>query len=284
MGHFMAKHDIVMMPTGSTIAEIAAMEGYKPKVLAIMPRYAESFGNHFSHNAEWYKKEFGGIQRVDIDKGEYTADIISQRLRDLHAGERAKTHAVRFSTADTSRVLNTIKQDFTKSKNLTRNMFIAGGALATAGAIKHLVDKNKAKASETAAEVPLAPAELPQIKAEGHPLKEDDSVLQKVANLESKGMELLKTFKGGKTRYLAIGGVAGGLAGYGTKKGTGAEGILLPLSGAVAGTAAGAAVGKNLKGILIAAAANKAEGRRIFAEVEEYPSGLNILKNAIPVS
>ena len=121
--------DTAIMAPGSMMTELASLEGYKPKILALKPQSSE----HFGINVEWLKKRMGGVEGIGIKQLEQGQ--ILKSLEALDAQKMPTTEGIKFKAKDTTKIVDTARKDFAASKKFTGRLKLIGGVTAGAGAV-----------------------------------------------------------------------------------------------------------------------------------------------------
>ena len=140
--------DFIFMAPGSTVAELAAIKGYKPKVIAFKKQH-EILGpqGQFESNPKWYRKAVGGIESIDVHK--ITGDKIVDGLNSVEK-QTVNSEPIHMQTSDVLKIKNTVRADTEVAKVFTKNLKTSGkfalgagiGALVTNRLHKFITDRN----------------------------------------------------------------------------------------------------------------------------------------------
>jgi hypothetical protein len=133
--NLVTKSDLHIMGPGSSISEIAALKGHKPKIITFIPEASTSA--HMRDNTEWAKKILGAVEEVFLDK-----DFNRAKMRGALDAVEKKTHlmsshSVAANAEDIGKIIGAAKADLAVSKLMTKKLAIgAGTAIVTGAALK----------------------------------------------------------------------------------------------------------------------------------------------------
>ncbi len=125
---FTSSHVSIAAP-GSTLAELASIKGYKPKIIGLGLKGEK----HFKTNVEWFEKKVGGATFYDLSKGHDT-DALVKKLKEIDKLKEPSKKPVMAGKVDIEKIISTAKKDLQSSKKFTRNLRRGGKILAGLGA------------------------------------------------------------------------------------------------------------------------------------------------------
>lgn len=187
MMNLLTKSDVAVMAPGSSLMELASLEGPKPKVLALQP--TNSTAEHFKHNTTWGKKYLHNVGEASL--GDPSTENFSKVLKDLKNSNVAQNAPISFGAKDVNRIVATAKEDLELSKRFTRGALKGGLGLGTAGLAAYGFGKWKQKqSSDTTTGIGAGVAAvgvtkgIQQLKKKGIPYKDFQSVLHEYKDIK----------------------------------------------------------------------------------------------------
>ena len=134
--------DVALMAPGSMMSEMATLEGYKPRTIALRPHKEK----HFIPNIEWLQKRMGGVQRLDTNK--FTVPDIVRAVSAVEEQAAPTTKAIRFESKDVHEIVRTARKDLEASKKFTKKLKVVGGVGAAIGATALATSQIKRKLTD----------------------------------------------------------------------------------------------------------------------------------------
>lgn len=139
--------DLHIMGPGSSIAEIAALKGKKPKIITMITDTPISPHQH--DNTQWARKHLGAVEEARLDK-DFTVKKFKTLLKTVDAkAPLASTKSVAAGAQDVAKIIETAHHDLKNSiyttKRLGRAALIAAGVGAGMKGLSALWRKHEEK-------------------------------------------------------------------------------------------------------------------------------------------